>query len=266
MHCKFDEHIIHLYLDGELGENARARVEDHLLVCDKCRAKYESLALLRRELASACARIKAPPHLRERISAMPANSMPTAISNFTASEKIRLLFSNARLLRTAAAAFALAAIIFMLLLPKDGDLERMTGKLARVYMEWPGDSDNLSFDSSDSGEIQKYLHSELGLAAVIPQSLDGGFNLSGVKVISMPDGRMAHIRYSDGEMGCSMFIFKETSSSNDGSRMMVISDREFEVGSSADVNFVHWHQGGTGYILCGCCRFEKLAHMAGSRI
>ena len=65
--CKEAERRLHGYLDRELSELEAAEVQQHLEVCDNCRARFRFEEGLRRLVQRAAGNESAPTGLRERI-------------------------------------------------------------------------------------------------------------------------------------------------------------------------------------------------------
>jgi len=58
---------IHEYVDGELGENAQVRYEEHVAECDGCRTLQVEVRSVKAAVAGKAARHGAPPYLAVRI-------------------------------------------------------------------------------------------------------------------------------------------------------------------------------------------------------
>jgi hypothetical protein len=266
MGCRFDERLIHLYVDGELGANAKSRVEDHLQICDECRDVYESLVQLKSRLAAACESVKAPDYLKTRISALCDKQADPGIKILSASEKLKLGFLQPTASRIMAVGFVLAAILVLVLIPSRSSLNSMAGELAKEHKGDPGLLDSNFISTTDPEDVQRYLRANLEMAIYIPPELPGGMTLEGVEMTTLSGKHLAHIRYSDGSMECSLFIMADMDPSPARQPSLIAADTEFETSSASDVNFVCWHKDKLAYILCGCCRFERLAQLAVSTI
>jgi hypothetical protein len=269
MGCKFDERLIHLYADGELGANARGRVEDHLRICDDCRAVYESIMQLKSELVTACEEVKAPDYLRSRIIALCGQESISDEPVLNRIERFKLKFHKPIASRSLAIGFVLAAIVILVLIPGRGGLNSIAAELAQQHKGQPGTIDTQFLSTSDSHEVESYLDANLEISAFIPPSLPGDLMLKGFSATDLGGKRMAHMRYSDGKIECSLFIYPDLypkSTRGGGQPSMIAAGTEFEISSSEDVNFICWHKEELAYVLCGCCCFEKLTQLAASTI
>ncbi|AIQ12593.1 anti-sigma factor family protein [Paenibacillus durus] len=61
------EDQLSVYLDGELNDDERQRVKDHIEKCESCKALLEELSTLQHDLAQTFRRIQEPAHLEVRI-------------------------------------------------------------------------------------------------------------------------------------------------------------------------------------------------------
>jgi anti-sigma factor RsiW len=261
MGCKFDEKIIHLYVDDELGETARARIEDHLNICDDCWIKYQSILLLRQKLAAACFKTRAPAHFKPHISNL-LHTREKTPAVFSHNDKIKYIFANVRASRPLAIGLVAAAILFLVLSHAGSGLSRLTRPLGQEYISWSGDANEIIPLRDDPQQVRDYCSANLGAISDIPECLSPGFELQGARLITLQSKQMIHLRYSNGKSACSMFVFKEEHPHDPRGPLLIASDREFEIGSSDDINFIRWHKGEVTYILCGCCCFDELARLA----
>ncbi len=266
MSCKFDERIIHLYADGELGETARARVEEHLSICDDCRIKYKTIMIIRQELATACIAEKAPGYLATRIKANLDNIDNTESVSLGVFDRFRMMLMNFKGSKAAATAFAFGLVLMFVLFPGEQGLSSMAGELAQAHVSYPDRVSAMSINSESSEQVGAFLSGNLGIAVKLPQKLSGDVHLTGARIVEIDGMKAAHAYYADNDMQCSLFIFQTPESGNKPKYTMRAADREYEIGSSSDVNFICWHEGQMAYVLCGCCCFDKLTQLATSGV
>lgn len=69
MRCNEITDLLDLYIDGELSEETRSRVERHLLRCADCAFQARTLEQTRAHLREACPRIESSPAFREKMLA-----------------------------------------------------------------------------------------------------------------------------------------------------------------------------------------------------
>jgi hypothetical protein len=266
MSCKFDEKILHLYADNELGEHIREKLEEHLAYCGECRRVVESIRALKSELAAACSAVKAPVYLRDMIS----NSLePAGISNpakLNLKEKLSLIALNFHNSRRWAWGFVIAIILIFILLPGKHGLQSIAGKLAKEHMNSLSYVESGLLQTNEAAEVIDFLKQELGLSPDIPQYIQDKFKLEGVRLLKINDNPVAHVRYSDGQDGCSMFILNSLFLEEDYTELYIASGIEFKACNCGDCNLICWENNKNCYILCGNCCFKDLVKMAVSFI
>ncbi|MCP4582705.1 MAG: hypothetical protein GY839_13930 [candidate division Zixibacteria bacterium] len=266
MNCKFDDKILHLYVDNQLGDHTRSRLIEHLNFCDRCQSTVESIKALKTEVATACTCVNAPGFLAARISSELDAEQSSVSTRLNLPEKLKLLVLNLQSTRNLAVGFAFVLILFIILIPGKSGMSSVAGELAREYKDGPGYSETASLLSSDPGEITRFFNENIGLNTKIPQLLHEKYKLEGGSIIQLRGNSMAHIRYTDGISMCSMFIVNNPSFEPDRSELYMASGIEFEIFNSGKVNFICWSNGLNSYILCGNCCPLDLVNMAVSDI
>ncbi len=262
MSCKFDEKIIHLYADEELGDTARRRAEQHLSICDECRAKYQAIAAVKEELIASCAETKAPEYLRTRIIASLDSIAEDSDLKLGLTDRFKLMILNLRQSRAVAVSAAFGIVMLMLLFPGEQGLSHMADDFAKEHIAYNDHTDASSFITGSTDEVEMYFYDQLGIKLSIPSSLSGEFNLKGASIFEIDGMKAAHARYSDESMECSLFIFQDPEPGNHSKYTLSASGKEFEISSKDDVNLICWHKGQVAYVLCGCCCFETLTSLA----
>jgi anti-sigma factor RsiW len=69
MRCAEAQDLLDLYVDGELPEESRARVERHLLRCAACAFEVRTLEQTRAHLRESHPRVESSPAFREKTAA-----------------------------------------------------------------------------------------------------------------------------------------------------------------------------------------------------
>lgn len=266
MNCRFDEKIYHLYADGELGESARRLVEEHLETCYLCKAKFESIIFIKDQMREACLKVQAPAYLRTRIIANLEGANRPGTLQLGFFERLNLIIMNFRSARMAALGIIFSLVMLAVLLPGRRGLSKVAGDLAHEYTSWHVNNPVEFLSTGDPGEAEQYIVRNLGIHSEIPSALASDMMLVGVGLADLNGDLIAHARYSDGKMDCSMFIFEEKQPGHKPSATLVAAGQEYEISSSADVNLLCWHKDKMNYVLCGCCCFEKLSQLAMSTI
>jgi mycothiol system anti-sigma-R factor len=266
MSCKFDEKILHQYLDNELGEATRQRLEKHLETCSICRRKLDTLQTIRIELNLACFETKAPAHLKARILSDLHAHKKWAWSYSDFIDRLKMGFLNLPARRVLAVGFVLAVAALLIINSSYTTLESMADELAEGYMSWPGVGQVDLLNSSDTHEVSSYLKSGFDIDVPLPKFLPDSLNLESAGVLYVGGRQIAHLRYSNGPAHYSLYIMQSSSIHHNGVGSFKSHGREFEITNRSDINLLSWQQGDFSYILCGCCCFDRLAGLASSTI
>jgi len=266
MSCKFDEKILHLFVDNELGEHIREKLEEHLAYCGECQRAVESIQALKSGLAAACSTVKAPLYLRDMIS----NSLePDGIfkpAKLNLKEKLSLIALNFQNSRRWAWGFVIAVILIFILLPGKHGLQSIAGELAKEHMSLTSYAESGLLQTNEAAEVIDFLKQELGLSPDIPQYIQDKYKLEGVRLLKVKGNPVGHVRYSDGQNGCSMFIIDNLLMEAEYTEQYIASGIEFKACNCGDCNLICWENNSNCYILCGSCCFKDLVDMAVSFI
>ncbi|HOA04461.1 MAG TPA: anti-sigma factor [Candidatus Fermentibacter daniensis] len=73
MRCSREASNIQDYISGELSEEGRRRLENHLSGCESCRTCVDGMLLFRSRIRDLM-RVSAPPDLRDRIAMIKTGS------------------------------------------------------------------------------------------------------------------------------------------------------------------------------------------------
>jgi hypothetical protein len=261
MRCKFDEKILLLYFDNELGEYLASKVKNHLAICRNCRQKLATYELLRRRLAEACAFDKAPEHLRHRIDAALVSEAAQPSIRLNPINKIKLILTDFYPSRIVALGAALAIVLLLALIP-GGGLNTVASTLAAEHFMTPEQMMIQAFHSSEPGEINAYFHRLFGREINIPEYIGDGIGLDCVCLFYLDGKPVAHAIYKKGGLMYSLFVGDKKIIRSNRSNMFMASGREFEFGSKQNVNLICWDLNNLIYILVGCCPHETLVNLA----
>ena len=264
MSCKFDEKILHLYLDNELGELTKQRLEKHLETCSICRQRLDTFRAIRDKLQANCSRAKAPAVLRERILTDLGTNHKWKWSFSDLLDGLKIGILNLRARKIMAAGFVLVILGLLIVNSSYNTLESMADELADGYTFWPGISQAAMLNSSDNNEVNLFLKSDFGLDVPLPEFLPDSLNLESAGVLYISGRKIAHLRYSNGEARYSLFIVQSSLLHHHGVDCFKSHGREFEVSHRFNVNLLSWQQNNYAYILCGRCCYDRLARLASS--
>ena len=263
MSCKFDQTMLYLYFDGELGPAASARVADHLSYCQDCQAQMRTLELLRSEIGRVCREVKAPEALRARILESlqnPVLSMSDLKIGFIEKLKMRIAEFQSRRFNFAGA--VMAVILLLIFIPGGSNFQSMAGVLAKQHFKWQQAKQEHCVHSGEPVAISQYIEEQLGYQISVPGCLCDEYYLAGGGITELYGKQLAFVGYTHGDMSCTLFILNGSTIKPKRSDVMMISGREFEFGRTDDLNFIYWVKNHSTYILCGCCPHEKLVNLA----
>lgn len=266
MICRFDEKILHLYVDNELGEHTRIKLEEHLAYCEECQRTVESIKAMKTGLAVACSAVKAPDYLYARISNILKPARISRQATLNLKEKLRLIILNIQASRGWAIGFVFTLIIIFILFPGKQGLQSIAGELAKEHMTQRTYIESGILLTDEAAKVIDFLKQKLGLDSNIPQFIQNKYKLEGARVLKIKGSPVAHMRYSDGEAGCSMFIINKLSLESDFTELYIASGIEFKACNYGDCNLICWENDRNCYILCGNCCFKDLVNMAVSFI
>jgi len=262
MNCRFDEKILHLYVDNELDEHTRKKLEEHLAYCGECQRSIESILALKSGLAAACSAVKAPGYLRAGIlnNLEPAGVLSPPKLNFK--EKLSLIILKIQASRRWAIGFVFALIFIFILFPGKQGLQSIAGELAKEHMTQQTYVEVSSLQTDEASEAIDFLKQELGFNSNIPQIIQNKYKLEGARVLKIKGSPVAHVRYSDGKAGCSMFIINNLSLESDFAELYIAAGIEFKACNYCDCNLISWENERNCYVLCSNCCFKDLVDMA----
>lgn len=141
-------------------------------------------------------------------------------------------------------------------------MHNIAGKLAIEHMTQPTYVEAANLQTNEASEVVDFLEQKLGFSSDIPQFIQDKYKLQGARVIKIEGNPVAHVRYSDGLSGCSMFIINNLFLEYDKTELYIASGIEFKVCNSGDCNLICWENDKNCYILCGNCCFKDLVNMA----
>ncbi len=196
--------------DGQLAPSAAATLREHVAACPHCRAEFDAIATLRRDIQAQAPRYAAPSSLRERVRAelerqRPA-ALPPARSGSAAPARPR---ERRRWFAAGALAGALLAVT--------------TGVVTSAYLQRKA-SDDVAVEaveshvratlghhlievaSSDRHTVKPWLSARLDYAAPVPEPGDAAFTLAGARLDSLDRRPVAALVYRHGNHLIDVFV------------------------------------------------------------
>lgn len=262
MTCRFDEKILHLYIDNELGAETKARVSEHLRFCDECLARVKAIENFKNKLSEVCSTIKTPQHLRSRVLEKLDQEQPSGEIKLRLLDNIKLIFQNVKPAQAVVPGLVFAFILLLVFIPNRDGLNSIAGILAKQHLHRHSLEIEDELQTNISSEISSFLVNYLGQRVDIPGSLGKDICLKGCCLFQVKDMQVAHVYYTSELIDCSLFIVDSSIIGNGRVDHLIASGVRFGYGSSKDVNYICWQKASKTYILASCCPHDKLINLA----
>jgi anti-sigma factor RsiW len=210
--------MIHSYLDGELGVESRAAVEEHLATCRDCSQAYTSLFQQSAALRAANLSYKAPARLRR--SVRPAREVPWRWMTIAASVLLVASVSwNVRTLRQPGASVAENVLS-----------DHIRGLIGTHLLDVP---------STDRHTVKPWFNGKLDFAPDVRDFADQGFPLIGGRLEYLTGRTVAAMVYHRRLHVITLFTWPESAPDSDSHQ----SHNGFQM--------VHWTVGEMTYWSVG---------------
>jgi len=266
MVCKFDEKLLHLYVDGELGADTKARVVRHLETCDECKRNTAILQLLKQKLSDTAVIQSAPFALKQKILENLDSEQPSKIFKLNFIDSFKLRFTKFYLARIFAVSLTAAAILMFIFIPTGDGLNSIAGVLADEHYRSLNSKQFQSLHSCAPSELSDHFCKNLGSEIAVPDQIGKGIKLKCGNLINLDGKPAAHALYTDGKRICSMFVINPDVLENSSHNILFVSGKKIEFAHARDLNLICWEADSMMYILCSCCPLEKLVDYVSSHI
>ncbi|HTK28524.1 MAG TPA: zf-HC2 domain-containing protein [Vicinamibacterales bacterium] len=209
--CQTIDPFVTPYVDGELPDADRLRVDEHLRRCPPCRSRVSSERAVRdliRERRSALAGDAAPPALRAACTGIAARERPSG----EAAAAGRGVAAGRRWwpARFAPAALAAALVLFVggafLFRLTESSVDVMAAELAADHVKCFALNRVLGTEES-AATVQSSMLSHFGWTLHLPQNPQrAGLELVGARPCLYGEGRVAHLMYRHHGVPVSVFM------------------------------------------------------------
>jgi len=262
MACRFDEKILHLYIDGELGDETETRVSEHLRFCDECSAKVKAIENLKNGLSEVCLAVKATQHLRSRVVEKLDLEQSSSEIKFSLLDNIKIIFNNIKPAKAIIPGLVFAIVLLFVFIPNKDGLSNIAGILAKQHLQRHSLGIEDGLQTSISSEVSGFLDNYLGQRLNIPGNLGKDVCLKGCCLFKIKDMQVAHVCYASRLIDCSLFIIDSSILDDGRADYLVASGVKFRYGSSKNVNYICWQKALKVYILVSCCPHDELINLA----
>lgn len=239
--CDEFEQDIPLFVDGELGETERTRLEDHFGQCETCRGGARFARAFRERLRAADAALQdgpAPAHLRDRILCSLAEE---AGAQRTLLAGLRRLWKP---VPVAAGATAMGLTAWFWLVPPSDDVVREIA--ARHTRRLP-----LEIQSDDPRSLEQWLSDKVDFKVRVPRP-KGPLGLVGARLSHVRDHSAVYLLYGNPQEGrqVALIVYDDPSRTLPrGGTPRWIHDREVYLANARGYNVALWKQNEVVYSL-----------------
>jgi anti-sigma factor RsiW len=266
MPCNFDEKLLHLFVDEELGQTQKALTLRHIEGCEHCLARVRKLEAIRNSVRLACQSHNAPLSLKAKIQQNLDNEQMIKQLKLSLTDRIRLFLGELKPVQAAAAGVILILIISFIFIPGKSPVSNLAEALALEHIKHGGLIDETGIESSKGSEIADFLAGQVGHQINVSDCLDSDLCVSGGCLEKFGGQSIAHIIYKNHTIHCSLFIIDASDSSGVLSNILVANDDTFQIGQSQKAQYVCWKNDGKIFILVGRCTSERLLGLARNSI
>jgi mycothiol system anti-sigma-R factor len=258
--CFVDEEELYLYLDRELDAGRAAILDDHLVKCGDCAARYGVVSKLKSILRDSRGSVKAPTWLRDKILRGIAAEAPAGGGFW---EHMRNLLRYRPLLPVGAAGF-LVVVFLMVIFSQSGHRGTMpfVTEMVHEHYEYLEEPETLGIMSSDPQEVSSWLAGNSDLRVTLPA--DSLLPPPGGACVLEHDGKTIGYVFFDFEgKRVSLFIAGNEGGELFGPTIMQHKSISVYCGNCTGMNYALWRSGDLVCVLVGDISEKELFDMAG---
>jgi anti-sigma factor (TIGR02949 family) len=259
--CFINEEELNLYLDRELPSTRQAALDEHVIACAGCSARYYVSRRLKEIVRNSGRDIKAPAPLRSRIMSrledVPSGS-PSRIWEFAKS----VLVARPFIPIGVGVAAALVFISLSVMRPRPTGTMELINAMVHEHDEYiESFKTDRGIVSTDPDEVSLWLAanttSEVNLSkcGTLP-------SLAGACALDEEGLEATCLFFDNGDRRVSLFVLDQTPSDFPAETMYKLKDKSVMCGNNAGNNYVIWADAARIFILVSKLPEESLIRMA----
>ncbi len=247
MDCQETRKFLQVYLDGELDEEERQQVEEHLSQCEPCRA----LSCYERRFRDA---------IRARVPrTLPSAGFRVQLREAMAGERQEWVFPRKLVWGTVPAVLVLAIMIPLTWTVTSG-FSPMVDEVVDQHSSEPP----VEVSSSNQDEVEGWFRKKLNFLVNLPHFEQQKFDLVGARLSTVDRQRAALIRYRRNLSNFSLFVVIDPNDSYEGRSCQYIHAQKFCLTELRGYTVVIWHNRGLAYSLVGEAPAKELLELLSS--
>jgi anti-sigma factor RsiW len=244
MNCSEAEVLIHALIDGELDAGHARDVEAHTATCPDCARKLSAFRDMRRMMAAADLKEKAPASLRARIeAALPPVPAPARAADaaavpapvFAARRFNRRFFVGGFALGSALSGAIAATLVLGVL--RDDREQRIAGEVVTAHLRSLQPGHLTDVETSDRHTVKPWFNGKLDVAPPVVDLTAQGFTLIGGRLDDINGETAAAIVYRRRNHVINLFVAPAQGAQR----------QEPTVETRHGFNVRHWRDGGLDF-------------------
>jgi len=231
--CAEVDRFLQVFVDGELDEQDRQLVEQHLAGCQSCRARSE---YQRRFIAAVKARVprhSAPEHLREQVRQL------------LVSEKRPFL--PRRLLWGSLPAAAALALVVTFTCTVTSAFSPVIDEAVQQHSRQP----RVELAANDPAAVENWFRRKVDFHVALPSFGSGKLSLVGARLSRLAKRQAALVRYASGPERYSLFVFADGGQQLPGSVCQRIHSLRVCLTEQRGYTVLMWRSRGLVYSFVG---------------
>lgn len=244
--CVEVDKFMQVYMDGELDQQDRLLVEQHLAACRSCRDRAE---YQRRFIAAIKARVPrepAPDQLRQRVRQL------------LASDKRPLL--RRRLLWGSLPAAAALAVLVTFTWTVTSAFSPVIDEAVQQHSRQP----QVEMNASDPVTVENWFRRKVDFHVALPSFGSGQLSLVGARLSRLAKHRAALVRYANGPDRYSLFVFADAGRELPGSLCQRIHSLRVCMTEQRGYTVLMWRSRGLVYSFVGDSSPSRMLRLLGS--